>query len=81
MLSRFQFLPNYMRSIKGIPHTSLDMENLYHWTSSTMVSMPENELYLGNTINIKSSENPTRTSKSWRIPGWNAWCLKILTRR
>ena len=39
----------------GISHTSLNMEKPCHWTSSTIANMLENELYLGNTINMKCS--------------------------
>ena len=39
----------------GIGHTSLNTEKPYHWTSSTVANMLENELYLGNTINMKYS--------------------------
>jgi len=39
----------------SITHTSLDMENPYHWTSSTIADMLENEVYLGNTVNMKYS--------------------------
>lgn len=39
----------------GINHTSLNMEEPFHWTSSTVANMLENELYLGNTINMRFS--------------------------
>lgn len=39
----------------GINHTALNTEKPYHWTSSTVANMMENELYLGNTINMKYS--------------------------
>ena len=39
----------------GINHTALNTEKPYHWTSSTVASMLENELYLGNTINMRFS--------------------------
>ena len=39
----------------GINHTSLNTEKPFHWTSSTIANMLENELYLGNTINMRFS--------------------------
>lgn len=39
----------------GINHTSLNTEEPFHWTSSTVANMLENELYLGNTINMRFS--------------------------
>ena len=39
----------------GISHTSLNMEKPYHWSDSTIANMLENELYLGNTINMRFS--------------------------
>ena len=39
----------------GISHTALSTGKSFHWTSSTVASMLENELYLGNTINMKYS--------------------------
>jgi len=39
----------------GVGHTSLNLEKPYHWTDSTIANMLENELYLGNTINMKYS--------------------------
>ena len=39
----------------GVSHTSLDLEKPYHWTSSTVADMLENEIYLGNTLNMKYS--------------------------
>lgn len=47
----------------GMPHTSLDLEHPYHWTDSTVAKMLENELYLGNTVNMKYS---TRSYKDKR---------------
>ena len=39
----------------GVNHTALNTEKPCHWTSSTIPGMLENELYLGNTINMKYS--------------------------
>ncbi len=39
----------------GIGHISLNTEKPYHWSDSTIANMLENELYLGNTINMRFS--------------------------
>ena len=64
----------------GINHTALNTENPYHWTSSTIANMLENELYLGNTINMRFStksykdkrhvEHPKEECRE-HIPHWS----------
>lgn len=39
----------------GVGHVSLDLEKPCHWTDSTIANMLENELYLGNTVNMRFS--------------------------
>ena len=39
----------------GGGHVSLDLEKPCHWTDSTIANMLENELYLGNTVNLRFS--------------------------
>ena len=65
LLKREQVLcpTTYAYERHGITHTSLDAENPYHWTSSTVANMLENEIYLGNTINLRYS---TRSYKDKR---------------
>ena len=65
LLKREQVLcpTTYAYERHGLTHTSLDAENPYHWTSSTVANMLENEIYLGNTINLRYS---TRSYKDKR---------------
>ena len=65
LLKREQMLcpTTYAYERQGITHTSLDAEPPYHWTSSTVANMLENEIYLGNTINLRYS---TRSYKDKR---------------
>ena len=65
LLKREQVLcpTTYAYERHGLTHTSLDAENPYHWTSSTVANMLENEIYLGNTINLRYS---TRSDKDKR---------------
>ena len=39
----------------GSGHSGLDMSKPYNWNSDTVASMLENELYIGNTLNMKYS--------------------------
>ena len=45
----------YAYQRRGITHTGLDTSKPCHWTSSTVADMLENELYIGNTLNMKYS--------------------------
>ena len=65
MLKREQVLcpAAYACRKSGVSHASLDLEKPYHWTSSTVANMLENELYLGDTVNMKYS---TRSYKDKR---------------
>ena len=65
----------------GSKHMGLSLDKPYNWNSDTVASMLENELYIGNTINMKYSTNPTRTSGVWSIPERSAWCLRGPIRR
>ena len=53
----------YAYEYHGLTHTGLDTGKPYHWTSSTVADMLENEIYLGNTLNMKYS---TRSYKDRR---------------
>ena len=57
----------------GVNHTSLDLEKPYHWTSSTVANMLENELYLGNTVNMKYSTRSYKDKRHMKHP--RAECL------
>ena len=39
----------------GITHVGLDTQRPYHWSGDTVADMLENEIYLGNTVNMKHS--------------------------
>ena len=45
----------YAYSKYGITHVGLDTQRPYHWSGDTVVDMLENEIYLGNTVNMKYS--------------------------
>ena len=46
----------------GTTHMGLDLDKPYNWNSDTVASMLENELYIGNTVNMRYSTRSTRTS-------------------
>ena len=52
----------------GINHTALNTEKPYHWTSSTIANMLENELYLGNTINMRFSTKSYKDKRKVEHP-------------
>lgn len=39
----------------GVSHSGMDLSKPYHWTSTSIANMLENELYLGNTLNLQYS--------------------------
>ena len=39
----------------GMTHTGLDTQRPYHWSGDTVADMLENEIYIGNTVNMKYS--------------------------
>ncbi len=45
----------YAYSKYGITHVGLDTQRPYHWSGDTVADMLENEIYLGNTVNMKHS--------------------------
>ena len=47
----------------GTTHMGLDLDKPYNWNSDTVASMLENELYIGNTVNMRYS---TRSYKDKR---------------
>jgi ribosomal protein L32 len=52
----------------GIGHTSLNTEKPYHWSDSTIANMLENELYLGNTINMRFSTKSYKDKRKVEHP-------------
>jgi DNA invertase Pin-like site-specific DNA recombinase len=51
-----------------ISHTSLNTEKPYHWSDSTIANMLENELYLGNTINMRFSSKSYKDKRKVEHP-------------
>ena len=39
----------------GMTHTCLDTAHPYNWSDSAIANLLENEIYLGNTVNMKYS--------------------------
>ena len=39
----------------SMTHTGLDTQRPYHWSGDTVADMLENEIYIGNTVNMKYS--------------------------
>ena len=52
----------------GITHTGLDTSKPCHWTSSTVADMLENELYIGNTLNMKYSTKSYKDRRKMEHP-------------
>lgn len=52
----------------GVTHTGLDMDTPYGWSDSSIASMLENELYLGNTINLKYSTKSYKDKRKVKRP-------------
>ncbi|MFI3325211.1 MAG: recombinase family protein [Clostridia bacterium] len=44
---------NYYYSITNVKLTNIDIEHPYHWSSKTVAQVLDNEVYIGNTINLK----------------------------
>lgn len=53
----------YAYKIFGVAHSSLNLNDPYGWSDSIIANMLENEIYLGNTINLRYS---TRSYKDRR---------------
>ena len=52
----------------GVGHVSLNLEKLCHWTDSTIANMLENELYLGNTVNMRFSSKSYKDKRKVEHP-------------
>ena len=65
LLKREQVLcpTTYAYKTFGVAHSSLNLNDPYGWSDSTIANMLENEIYLGNTINLRYS---TRSYKDKR---------------
>ena len=52
----------------GSGHSGLDMAKPYNWNSDTVAAMLENELYIGNTLNMKYSTKSYKDKRKVEHP-------------
>ena len=52
----------------GMTHTGLDTQRAYHWSGDTVADMLENEIYLGNTVNMKYSTKSYKDKRRGEHP-------------
>ena len=52
----------------GTKHMGLSLDKPYNWNSDTVASMLENELYIGNTINMKYSTKSYKDKRCMEHP-------------
>ena len=52
----------------GIVHSSLDEQDPYHWSDSSICNMLGNEMYLGNTINMRFSRKSYKNRRKIEHP-------------
>ena len=52
----------------GMTHTGLDTQRPYHWSGDTVADMLENEIYLGNTVNMKHSSRSYKDKRRVERP-------------
>ena len=52
----------------GTTHMGLDLDKPYNWEQSTVASMLENELYIGNTVNMKYSTKSYKDKRKVEHP-------------
>mgnify|MGYP002580710315 FL=1 len=52
----------------GITHTCLDTAHPYNWSDSAIANLLENEIYLGNTINMKHSSRSYKDKRRVEHP-------------
>jgi len=52
----------------GITHMGLDTQRPYHWSGDTVADMLENEIYLGNTVNMKHSSRSYKDKRRVEHP-------------
>ena len=52
----------------GSGHSGLDMAKPYNWNSDTVAAMLENELYIGNTLNMKYSTKSYKDKRKVERP-------------
>ncbi len=52
----------------GVAHSSLNLDDPYGWSDSTIAGMLENEIYLGNTVNMKYSTKSYKDKRKVEHP-------------
>ena len=52
----------------GITHTCLDTAHPYNWSDSAIANLLENEIYLGNTVNMKHSSRSYKDKRRIEHP-------------
>ena len=52
----------------GITYVGLDTQRPYHWSGDTVADMLENEIYLGNTVNMKHSSRSYKDKRRVEHP-------------
>ena len=52
----------------GTTHVGLDTQRPYHWSGDTVADMLENEIYLGNTVNMKHSSRSYKDKRRVEHP-------------
>lgn len=52
----------------GITHTCLDTAHPYNWSDSAIANLLENEIYLGNTVNMKHSSRSYKDKRRVKHP-------------
>lgn len=61
--------PSYYTYQKyGQSHAELDVQHPYNWSDSTIANLLENEVYLGNTINMKYSSKSYKDKRRLEHP-------------
>lgn len=58
----------YAYTMYGITHTCLDTAHPYNWSDSAIANLLENEIYLGNTINMKHSSRSYKDKRRVEHP-------------
>lgn len=70
LLKREQVLcpTTYTYKTFGVAYSSLNLNDPYGWSDSTIANMLENEIYLGNTINLRYSARSYKDKRKIEHP-------------
>ena len=64
----------------GSGHSGLDMAKPYNWNSDTVAAMLENELYIGNTLNMKYSTKSYKDRRKVEHPREDCMVVEAATK-